>query len=80
MIKDTGQKAKKLLSLEQFVLFDNQQIEKTILAKQAEMKIASRDLDFELAILLRDEIQELEKMGRQGGNSNESTVGYKRNI
>jgi len=80
LIKDTGQKAKKLLSLEQFVLFDNQQIEKTILAKQAEMKIASRDLDFELAILLRDEIQELEKMGRQGGNSNESTVGYKRNI
>jgi len=80
LIKDTGQKAKKLLSLEQFMLFDNQQIEKTILAKQAEMKIASRDLDFELAILLRDEIQELEKMGRQGGNSNESTVGYKRNI
>ncbi|PIR28028.1 excinuclease ABC subunit B, partial [Candidatus Berkelbacteria bacterium CG11_big_fil_rev_8_21_14_0_20_40_23] len=60
LIKDTGQKAKKLLSLEQFMLFDNQQIEKTILAKQAEMKIASRDLDFELAILLRDEIQELE--------------------
>jgi len=80
LIKDTGQKAKKLLSLEQFVLFDNQQIEKTILAKQAEMKIASRDLDFELAILLRDEIQELEKMERQGRNSNESTVGYKRNI
>ncbi|PIR27746.1 hypothetical protein COV39_02790, partial [Candidatus Berkelbacteria bacterium CG11_big_fil_rev_8_21_14_0_20_40_23] len=49
-------------------------------AKQAEMKIASRDLDFELAILLRDEIQELEKMERQGRNSNESTVGYKRNI
>ena len=67
LIKDTGQKAKKLLSLEQFMLFDNQQIEKTILAKQAEMKIASRDLDFELAILLRDEIQELEKMRRQGG-------------
>jgi len=80
LIKDTGQKAKKLLSLEQFMLFDNQQIEKTILAKQAEMKIASRDLDFELAILLRDEIQELEKMERQGRNSNESTVGYKRNI
>ena len=78
LTKYSGQKAKKLLDLEQFMLFDNQQIEKTLSDKKAEMLRASRDLDFELAILLRDEIAELEKMRIRKERNHERANKYSR--
>ncbi len=46
-------------------LLIHQDIEQVIKSKQAEMKLAARELQFELAALLRDEIQELRAMSRE---------------